>query len=318
MNKPLKAISLLLILLLSLALFAGCNIPVEKEPLPVNEQLDLLLNALQNNTQKIYGTFIKEGQNPQNIDGIISKSNLRLKTDINETSYYYSGKVLLKNSSGKYFVENPDTTLAEQKNLIPYNLLYFTYSDSNSDNIFMGNNTIGISFVKKGAVNSFSSNMDVNDGFLSIYFADNKIINSVFTAKDAAGKKIVASYNYEQTEYSWDNTPRVYPSDTVNYAKYLITLLSQKYNGYTIHDKNNHNTTAKVSDIPTDKIKTVTSVDITDQSKYYSLSITYTSKVMIGMLNNNVTTVIINYDIDYNVTTIRVNTTDYILKNPLA
>ena len=182
----------------------------------------------------------------------------------------------------------------------------------------MGNNTIGISFVNKGAMLSFNSNMEVLDGLLSINFADDKIVTSVFTANNSSGKKIVATYNYTKSDYVWDKAPKAAPSDTLNYANYLIGVLSKKYDGYTIHTKDKFNTEATIGDISTEKVKTVTSVDITEENKYYSLTLTYSKNVVIVGISSTITTLTIIYDIDYNVSSIRINATDYILKDPLV
>lgn len=304
--------------MLPLAFFAGCSSPVVQNPLMVTEKLAVLLDFLQVNTHMVSGSFAVEGQKTQIFDGVISKKDLRLSLRIDETKYYYSNKILLKSTDEKYYVENADTTLSVQNNLMPYNLFYFSYSENNSDKIFMGNNTIGISFVNKGAMLSFNSNMEVLDGLLSINFADDKIVTSVFTANNSSGKKIVATYNYTKSDYVWDKAPKAAPSDTLNYANYLIGVLSKKYDGYTIHTKDNFNTEATIGDISTEKVKTVTSVDITEENKYYSLTLTYSTKVMIVGISSAITTLTIIYDIDYNVSSIRINATDYILKDPLV
>ncbi len=318
MTKLIKLVCLLLVLTLPLAVFAGCTNQPEETPLSTIAQLDVLLNALQNNTQKISGSLTYEGQATQIFDGVISRSDLKLSLIVDDVDYYYSGRVLLKSSNNKYFVENSDTTLAEQKNLIPYNLLYFDYSENNSNNIFMGKNTIGISFANRGAVLSFHSDLEVSEGLLSLYFIDNKILTSIFTAKDSSGKKIVATYNYQQSEYVWNKAPEVTPLGTLNYANYLIALLSQKYEGYTIHTKDNYNTDASIGDISTEKVKTVTSVDITEENKYYSLTLTYTTKVMIVGIGSAITTLTLTYDKEYTVSSIRINQTDYVVKDPLV
>lgn len=315
MNKLLKFLILILIITIPLVILTSCsNIEVET-PKTVQEQLDLLLNNLQNSTQKINGSTHYNDTLFQNYSGNIDKNALKMTLKINDTDYYYSSKVLLKAVNNKYTVENPDTNLAQQKNLMPFSLLYFSYSEGNSDSIFMTDKTINISFINKGAKLSFDSDKSVTDGYLSIYFEQDKICNSVFTALEG-NKKLTAFYEYEQVSNPITEAPVVHPTDTLSYAIYAISKFSKKYSEQTLHTKDNFNTEAKISAVILEKtkVKSVTSVDITDQNKNYTLTINYLAKEMIVGVGSAITTLSIAYNIDYEINYVRINTTDYVLK----
>lgn len=298
-----------------LVILTSCTHIEAEEPITAEEKLDILLANLQNNVQQINGSMHYNDTKQESYDAIISKSALKMSAKINTTDYYYSSKVLLKTVNDRFTVENPNTTLAEQKDLMPFNLMYFTYSDGNSDSIYMTDSTINISFINKGAMFSFECGRAVVNGVLSIYFENEKIVSSVFTALQGS-KKITTYYKYNEIAYTFAEAPEVAPTDTLNYAIYAISQFSKKYADMTLHTKDNHNTEAKISSIILDqsKVKSVTSVDITDQNKYYTLTINYNSKEMIVGVGSAITTLTIAYNSDYKINNVKINTTDYVLK----
>lgn len=301
--------------MIPLVILTSCSNIEVKTPKTAQEQLDLLLSNLQNTSQEISGSTHYNDILFENYHGTIDKNALKMTLKINDTDYYYSSKVLLKAVSTNFAVENPDTTLAQQKNLIPFNLLYFTYSEGNSDSIFMTDKTINISFINKGAKLSFDSDKSVVNGYLSIYFEQDKIRSSVFTALEG-NKKLTAYYEYKQASSPIVEAPTVYPTDTLSYAIYAISKFSKKYSEQTLHTKDNFNTEAKISAVILEKtkVKSVTSVDITDQNKNYTLTINYNNKEMIVGVGSAITTLTIAYNINYEINYVRINSTDYILK----
>ncbi len=314
MNKLVKLFVLILIIVLPLALLSCSG--QEIVPISAEEKLSQLLENLQTNAQKVSGSLHYNDKESTSFDGIIDKSALKMSVKLNDIDYYYSSKVLLKSSGNGFAVENIDTTLALQKNLIPFNLLYFAYSDKNSDRIYMSESTINITFVGKGAKLSFDSDQDVTGGILSIHFEKDSIKSAVFTAYKNNTKITVYSY-YERVTHDFGNPPKVMPTDTASYAQYAVATFAKKYSEHTIHTKAGFDTEAKVSDIIVEpsKIKTVTSVDITDENQYYTLTIIYNTKEMIVGIGSAITTITISYNASYEISLIKINNTEYILKD---
>lgn len=315
MNKSVKLLILILVITLPLAL-VSCG-GVTDTPKTAEEQLSLLLNTLQGSAQKVEGALHYNNQENTVFCGTIDKAALTMDIKVNDTTYLYASRVLLKSVGTHFTVENPNTVLKEQKNLLPFNLMYFSYSEKNSDSIYMTGSTINISFVGKGAKLSFDSDKNVNDGILSIHFKNDTIKSAVFTAEEN-NTKLTVYYRYEKVPPSLDKPPKVFPipNDTVSYAQYAISTFAKKYSEQTIHTKSGFDTEAKISDIIVEesKIKSVTSVDITDQNMYFTLTINYHNKEPIYNVGSAITTITIAYNIDYDISNIRINTTDYILK----
>lgn len=308
MKKKPTAIFLILLIVISFTLIS-CNDGKAIETDPAVKLTEGIDKFLDNDLIKLESSVSTDGIITDTVSAIIDRNMSQAKISINDTNYYYFGKIRFKgNDSGITIVDY--MSFSSLIDLMGATLLNFTFDKGNFSSIKENNGVILAQFVGKGASYSFKTNKEFNAGSLSIFFTDGQITKTVFSSyytEGAATRSYTAVTTYSPAEKLWDQTPKVIPSPNSKYANFLLTKLELVNPGKTFKlVSTNHDTSAKVSNI----VKTeslMSSVFVKSEGSVHTITITYAQNQLILGISGAVKTVDLCFDDDYKVYYMYVN-----------
>ncbi|HKL74116.1 MAG TPA: hypothetical protein VJ903_04420 [Clostridia bacterium] len=298
---------LIMIVVMSVMLIS-CNDTISPESNPEIMITEGTIELLDTAFLKVNSTISIDGEIIDTVDGIIDRNFNQAKITINDSTYYYFGKIrFVGNDDGISIVDY--MSFPSLVDLMGATLLNFTFEKGNFSSIKKKNGIVIAQFVGKGATYSFNTSIDLNGGTLSVFFDDGKITKTVFSSTYFEGQTprvYTAITSYSSAAKLWEKTPKVIPSPTTQYANFLLKQLAIANPSSTFKSSPNNNTNFKVSGI-IDTENLMSSVFVTHNEGLQTITITYkNAQTFIGLIGN-VNTVDLCYDENYNVLYMHIN-----------
>ncbi len=306
-----KTAVLILFVLACCITLVSCANPTVKEPSAEETLITLLANFEEIGCYCVSGKITKNNENPTAVSFVADRENKRIELVSDGKTYDYYATYLME-TTDKTVVSKINTTYAETlRTLAPFVLNSFTYDKNNRGEVYKTDGKIIVTFLNKGVKKSFDSSLNIDGGVLTIGYKDGVITDSVLTThltENGVTVPFYARYEY-QTANSEDvgSVPFVSPTDSLNYASYAMSILSEKYVGKTLRTvAGKKDTGVSLKSIPV-TAATVSSVTSITNENYVTVVITYSEKQIIPGLSSSVESFRITFDENYVVNGININ-----------
>lgn len=276
----------------------SCNKPNQTEPDLAKKIMDGIETLYELEYLNINSYISLNGKLTKNVTATVNKNMNQAKVKINDTTYYYFAKTQFKGNDEEITIVD-NISFSSFVNLMGTTLLNFNFDKDNFSSIKHHDNTVVAQFVGKGAMYSFNTAIELSGGSFSIFFDNDKITKTVFSSsyKQNSNTYIyTAITTYAEGEKLWDSTPKVIPSNSAKYAKYILEKLSSLYPSETfLQASNDYNTSFKVSGIVREE-KLMKTVYTTSESGLYTLTIVYTTPQTFIGIGGNINSIDLCYD----------------------
>jgi hypothetical protein len=314
MKKRTIFLLLILILLLSFML-ASCDDNKQNETdlsLKITESVE---NLLDTTYLQLESRISIDGKLSETILGVVDTNMKQAKVSVNDKTYYYFSKTRFEGSeSGVAIIDY--MTFPTLIDFMGATLLNFKFDKNNFSSITEYDGSIIAQFVGKGASYSFNTSIALSGGTLSFFFTDGKITKTVFSSsyKESSNTRTyTAVTTYSQATSIWEKVPKVLPSNSPKYAKYILTKLSALYPSQTFRlASTDYNTSFKVSGIKSEE-KVISKVYVNTEANLHTMTITYTSPQLFVGIGGDVKSIDLCYDDDNVIKYMFVNTSKYLL-----
>jgi hypothetical protein len=299
MKKRTIVLLIVLILLMSFLLSSCLDINIKDSDLSlkITESMDDLLDTT---FLKIESKISIDGKLTESILGVVDRNMNQAKISINEASYYYFSKTRFQgDASGVAIVDY--MAFPKFIDLMGTTLLNFNFDSGNFSSIKENNGVIIAEFIGKGASYSFNTSIELSGGTLSFFFTNGKISKTVFSStyqQNSATHIYTAVTTYQEETSLWENSPKVVPSNSPKYARYILAKLSAAHPDKTFRLlTTDYNTSFKVSGIISEE-KLMSKVFVKSANGLHVATIIYlTPQLFIG-IGGDVKSIDICYDDD--------------------
>lgn len=306
-----KIAVLILFVLACCIMLVSCTKPTVKEPSAEETLLTLLANFEEISCYSVSGKITKNNENPTAISFVADPENKKIELVSDGKTYDYYATYLME-TTDKTVVSKINTTYAETlRTLAPFVLNSFVYDKNYRGEVYKTDGKIIVTFLNKGVKKSFDSSLNIDGGVLTIGYKDGVITDSVLTTsltENGVSVPFYARYEYG-TANSEDigSVPFVTPTDSLNYASYAMSILSERYVGKTLRTvAGKKDTGVSLKSIPV-TAATVSSVTAITNENYITVVITYSEKQIIPGLSSSVESFRITFDENYVVNGININ-----------
>lgn len=304
-----KIACIAVIIVLALTLFA-CAKPTLPQP-TAEEILSVLTEKFSSSPVfTVKGKIFTDGVLSSEIAGVVDDGNKKIDLTVDGSRYLYGSRYLLKSGENGFNAEKADTSFVSTLSMLPFGMYDFKYNKNYRSEILRAENHIIITFLDKGVINTFNSSMSVSGGVFTITYDNDTITDTVLTTTlTQNGKKSQYSvhYTYESGGEAFESFPWVEPTDTLVYARYALSVLSDAYKNQTLHvASSDFNTGIPFSEIKAEA-KFVKDVFVVKTDNNYSLNIIYSEKQIIVGISSGITEVQITFDTDYKISSVIIN-----------
>lgn len=306
-----KTAVLILIVTACCIMLVSCAAPTVKTPSAEETLIALLANFEEISCYGVSGKITKNNENPTAVSFVADRENKKIELVSDGKTYDYYATYLME-TTDKTVVSKINTTYAETlRTLAPFVLNSFVYDKNYRGEVYKTDGKIIVTFLNKGVKRSFDSSLNIDGGVLAIGYKDGVITDSVLTTsltENGVTVPLYARYEY-QTANGEDigSVPFVTPTDSLNYASYAMSILSEQYVGKTLRTvAGKKDTGVSLKSVPV-TAATVSSVTAITNENYITVVITYSEKQIIPGLSSSVESFRITFDENYVVNGININ-----------
>lgn len=317
MKKRTVFFIIIFILLLSF-LLSSCHDNKTKESDLSVKISDGVKDLLDTQFLKVESRISIDGKLSETITGIVDRNMNQARISINDKNYYYFSKIRFQgNEQGVAIVDY--MTFPALIDLMGTTLLNFNFDKENFSSLSENNGVILGQFVGKGATYSFNSSIELSGGTLSFFISNGKITKTVFssTYQENSNTRVYSAITtYSEETSLWEKTPKVIPSNSALYAKYILAKLSAANPDKTFKLKStNYNTTFKTSGIINEEKLMSKVFCSTSEKGLHTMTITYTVPQMFVGIGGDVKSIDLCYDDDNEISYMYINAKSYYILN---